>query len=100
MVAFLWLFNLISPITSIIGALVLCSGEFEGAEPIFGAVLAVVGFILGLTSWSETVPPRWFWVKSKLDLFDNKVWNSLSMALQFFLIPFAVAGIRMIIGAI
>lgn len=37
--ALLWVFQKIAPITSVIGALVLFSGEFEGYELIVGAVL-------------------------------------------------------------
>lgn len=45
----LWFFQKISPILTVLGALVLFSGCFEGYEFIVGAVLAVLGFIVG---WS------------------------------------------------
>jgi len=96
----LWLFNAISPITSLIGFFALCDGEYEGYELIAGSVLAVVGLVVGLSSWSLTVPPRWFWAKSKMTLFNNKVWYALSYASQFFLIPYAVTGIMDIIGSL
>ena len=98
--ALLWIFQKIAPITSIIGALVLFSGEFEGYELIVGAILAVLGFIVGFSAWGETVPPRWFWVKSRLELFDNRVWNAFSYAFQFFLIPCAITGIIMLVDAL
>ena len=78
-------------------ALVLFSGCFEGYEFIVGAILAVLGLIVGWSAWGQEVPPRWFWVKSKLELFDNRVWNAFSYALQFFLIPFAITGIIAIV---
>ena len=96
--AFLWVLQKISPILTILGALVLFGGGFEGYEFIVGAILAVFGLIVGWSAWGQEVPPRWFWVKSKLELFDNRVWNAFSYALQFFLIPFAITGIVTIVG--
>lgn len=95
--AFLWLFQMIAPIITIIGALVLFSGDFGANDLIIGAILAVVGFIMGLTTWSEIVPPRWFWVKSPLELFSNRITNAFTCAIQFFLIPCAITGITMIV---
>lgn len=92
----LWIFQKISPILTILGALVLFGGGFEGYEFIVGAVLAVLGLIVGWSAWGQEVPPRWFWVKSKLELFDNRIWNAINYALQFFLIPFAITGILML----
>jgi hypothetical protein len=37
------------------------------------------------------VPPRWFWVKSSVDLLDSRIFTALSYAFQFFCIPAAVA---------
>jgi hypothetical protein len=95
--AFLWVFQKISPILTVIGALVLFGDGYKGYEFIVGAVLAVFGLIVGWSTWGQEVPPRWFWVKSKLELFDNRVGNAFSYALQFFLIPFAITGIIAIV---
>ena len=94
--ALLWFFQKISPILTILGALVLFSDGFEGFEFYVGAVLAVLGLIVGWSTWGQEVPPRWFWVKSNLELFDNRIWNAFSYAFQFFMIPFGVTGIIMI----
>ena len=96
--AFLWLFQKISPILTILGALTLFSGGSEGYEIIVGAVLAVVGLIVGWSSWGLEVPPRWLWVKSKLELFNNRIWNAFSYAFQFFMIPFGITFIVEIIN--
>lgn len=95
--ALLWIFQKISPILTVLGAFVLFGDGFEGYEFIVGVVLAVLGLIVGWSSWSQDVPPRWFWVKSKLELFDNRFWNAFSYAIQFFLIPFGVTGIITIV---
>ena len=39
--------------------------------------LALAGFILGLTNWALDVPPKLFWTKSRVQLFDNRVGNAL-----------------------
>ena len=95
--ALLWIFQKISPILTVLGALVLFGDGFEGYEFIVGAILAVLGLIVGWSTWGQEVPPRWFWVKSKIELFDNRVWNAFSYALQFFLIPFGITGIISIV---
>ena len=95
--ALLCVFQKISSILTILGALVIFGGGFEGCEFIVGAILAVLGLIVGWSTWGQEVPPRWFWVKSKLELFDNRAWNAFSYALQFFLIPFGIMGIVTIV---
>ncbi len=93
MVVFLWLWNIISPLILFLGLGYIATGEAEGWEFIAGGGAALLGFIIGFTGWAETVPPRWFWVKSSVDLFDNRFFTALSYALQFFLIPSAIMGI-------
>ena len=39
--------------------------------------LALAGFILGFTNWALDVPPKFFWTKSRVQLFDNRVGNAL-----------------------
>ena len=95
--ALLWVFQKVSPILTILGALVLFGGGFIGYEFIVGAVLAVLGLIVGWSSCGQEVPPRWFWVKSKLELFDNRIGSAFGYAVQFFMIPFGVTGIIAII---
>ena len=38
---------------------------------------ALAGFILGFTNWALDVPPKFFWTKSRVQLFDNRVGNTL-----------------------
>ncbi|MDD6184391.1 MAG: hypothetical protein PUB29_02045 [Bacteroidales bacterium] len=39
--------------------------------------LALAGFILGFTNWALDVPPKFFWTKSRVQLFDNRVGDAL-----------------------
>lgn len=69
MAAFLWIFQFISPIAFVLGGLYLLEDPSSLAITL-GCVAAVVGLIIGIAGWAETVPPRWFWVKSSTELPD------------------------------
>lgn len=66
MAVFLWIFQYISPITLVLGGLYL----LEDSSPlalVLGGVAAVLGLIVGIVGWADTVPPRWLWIKSSMD---------------------------------
>lgn len=92
MAIFLWLFQYISPITFILGGLYL----LEDPEPlvlVLGAIAAVFGLIVGIVGWADTVPPRWFWIKSSMELAGSRVMTAIGYAIQFFFIPPCVIGL-------
>lgn len=92
MAIFLWLFQYISPITFILGGLYL----LEDPEPlalILGAIAAVLGLVVGVVGWGDTVPPRWFWIKSSMELAGSRVMTAIGYAIQFFFIPPCVIGL-------
>jgi len=104
MTALLWLIQKIAPITNLVGLLVLLSELAYndigiGTHVYFLAGgLALAGFILGFTNWALDVPPKFFWTKSRVQLFDNRVGNALGYAVIFFLLPFFVAGVAVVVG--
>ena len=92
MAIFLWLFQFISPITFIIGGLYL----LEDPEPlalVLGAIAAVLGLVVGIVGWADTVPPRWFWIKSSMALAGSRFMTAIGYAIQFFFIPPCVIGL-------
>jgi hypothetical protein len=92
MAIFLWLFQFISPITFILGGLYL----LEAPSPlalVLGGVAAVLGLVTGIVGWGDTVPPRWFWIKSSMELADSRFMTALGYAIQFFFIPPCVIGL-------
>ena len=92
MALFLWLYQFISPITFIFGGLYL----LEDPSPlaiILGVIAAVLGLVVGTVGWADTVPPRWFWIKSSMDLAGSRFMTALGYAIQFFFIPAFVMGI-------
>ena len=99
MTALLWLLQKIAPITNLVGLLVLLSeigfGDIGIGTHVYVVAggLALAGFVLGFTNWALDVPPKFFWTKSRVQLFDNRVGNALGYAVIFFLLPFFVAGV-------
>ena len=83
----------------ILGALYLI-GDPSILSLVLGGVAAVFGLIVGIVGWADTVPPRWFWVKSKVGLFDTLIGGAFSYALRFAFIPFAILGVIAIIEAV
>lgn len=91
MAVFLWLFQFISPITFILGGLYL----LENPSPLtlgLGGAAAVIGLIVGIVGWGDTVPPRWFWIKSSTELAGSRIMTAIGYAIQFFFIPAFVIG--------
>ena len=91
MAFFLWIFQFISPIALILGGLYLV----ENPSPLalgLGGVAAVLGLIVGIVGWGDTVPPRWFWIKSSMDLAGSRFMTALGYAIQFFFIPAFIMG--------
>ena len=99
MTVFLWILQKIAPITNLVGLFVLLSGIGYGdskIEPyvyVLAGVLALAGFAIGFTNWALDVPPRFFWTKSRVELFDNRVGNAFGYAIIFFFLPFFVVGV-------
>lgn len=91
MSVFLWIFQFISPITFILGGLYL----LENPSPLtlgLGGAAAVIGLIIGIVGWGDTVPPRWFWIKSSTELAGSRILTAIGYAIQFFFIPAFVIG--------
>ena len=106
MTVILWIIQKIAPITNIVSILVLLSeigyGDIGIASHVYiiAGVLALVGFIIGFTNWALDIPPKFFWTKSRVELFDNRVGNAFGYAIIFFLLPFFVEGVMVVVGEI
>lgn len=92
MAIFLWLFQYISPISFIIGALYLIE-EPSPVALVIGGIAAVIGLIVGIIGWADTVPPRWFWIKSSMDLAGSRFMTAIGYAVQFFFLALAIFGL-------
>lgn len=91
MAIFLWIFQFISPVAVVLGGFYL----LEDADPlalVLGIISAIIGLIVGIVGWGDTVPPRWFWIKSSMDLAGSRFMTALGYAIQFFFIPAFIMG--------
>lgn len=104
MTALLWIIQKLAPITSIVGLLYLLSalanGNIEPYMYILAGALALVGLAIGFTNWALEIPPKFFWTKSRVELFDNRVGNAFGYAVIFFLLPFFVAAVIVVVERI
>jgi len=92
MAIFLWVFQFVSPITLIIGGLYL----LEDPSPLaltLGVVASIIGLIVGIVGWGDTVPPRWFWIKSSMELAGSRFMTAIGYAIQFFFLALAIFGL-------
>lgn len=97
MAVFLWLFQFISPLSLIFGIFYL----IENPEPmamVLGGLSAVFGLIIGIIGWADTVPPRWFWIRSSMELAGSRFLAAIGYAIQFFFIPLAIFGLMEVLG--
>ena len=54
--------------------------------------------VLFVVKLALDIPPKFFWTKSRVQLFDNRVGNAFGYAVIFFLLPFFVAGVVFMVG--
>ena len=92
MAIFLWLFQYISPVAIILGGLYLLE-EPSTTALVIGGISAVIGLIVGIIGWADTVPPRWFWIKSSMDLAGSRFMTAIGYAVQFFFLALAIFGL-------
>jgi cytochrome c biogenesis protein CcdA len=64
---------------------------------VFAGVLAVVGLIFGIFAHRNDIPPRWFWSKSRNDIFSFSVTAVLGYAMSFAMWPCAIYIVKVII---
>lgn len=92
MAIFLWIWQFIGPVALILGGLYL----LEDPSPLaltLGGLAAVIGLIVGIVGWADTVPPRWFWIKSSTELAGSRIMTAIGYAIQFFFLPAAIIGL-------
>ncbi len=58
-----------------------------------GVVASIIGLIVGIVGWGDTVPPRWFWIKSSMELAGSRFMTAIGYAIQFFFLVLAIFGL-------
>ena len=92
MVVLAYIINLLAPVVNFLGMLGLCGCViYEDLYVlIFAAVMAVLGLVFGIFAYKLDIPPRWFWSKSKNDLFRFSVAAVLGYAGSLAMWPCAI----------
>ena len=107
MAVFLWIWQYIGPVALILGGHYFFEEPggglylLENPSPLtlgLGGAAAVIGLIIGIVGWADTVPPRWFWIKSTSDLAGSRIMTAIGYAVQFFFLPSAILGLMALLG--
>lgn len=87
-----FIINSLAPIVNIMGLIGLCGCGMYGFGHLFiySAILFVVGLVFGVFAYNQDIPPRWFWSKSKNDLFRFAFTSVLGYAWSFAMWPTAI----------
>ncbi len=80
-----YIINLLAPIINTLGLIGLCGCVAEGDFYILiiTAVLFVIGLLFGIFAFRMDIPPRWFWSKSRNELFSFSITAVLGYAWNF-----------------
>ena len=102
LIIFAYIINLLAPIMNVIGTLGLCLCVVNDAILVLAiaGIMAVVGLVFGIFAYRLDVPPRWFWSKSKNELFSFSITAVLGYALNFAMWPCAVYLIKYVLDRV
>lgn len=90
-----YIINLFAPIVNTLGAIGLCGCiVYDDFYILYtAAVMAILGLVFGIIAYRNDVPPRWFWSKSKNQIFEFSVsavlgysWNFTAWVFTIYLI--------------
>jgi hypothetical protein len=97
-----FIINLFAPIVNTIGAFGLLGCIIYDDLHILAlvSILAIVGLVFGIFAYRMDIPPRWFWAKSKNELFRFSVTAVLGYAWSFAMWPCAIYMIMVIVDKI
>ena len=95
-----YIINLFAPIVNVVGLLGLCGCIVYDDVYVLAIAggLFVVGIIFGIAAYRLDIPPRWFWSKSRNDLFKFSVTAVLGYAWSFAMWSMAIYFVELIIS--
>lgn len=95
-----YIINLFAPVVNFVGLLGLCGCVvYEDLHVlIISSILFVLGLVFGIFAHRRDIPPRWFWAKSKNDIFKFSITAVLGYAWSIAMWPYAIYIIRVIIS--
>lgn len=97
-----FLINLFAPIVQPLGVLGVCGCViYEDYQSLQQAgILAVAGVIFGILAHRLDIPPRWFWAKSRNEIFRYRIFAVLGYMWSLAAWPPAIYFVRLILGPV
>ena len=80
-----YIINLFAPIVNTLGAIGLCGCiVYDDFHILYtAAAMAILGLVFGIIAYRNDIPPRWFWSKSKNQIFEFSVSAVLGYSWSF-----------------
>lgn len=95
-----FILGLFSPIVLLVGGitfLMYAVGEGDVELLIYSGIAFVGGIVFGIFAYKNDIPPRFFWSKSKNEIFEFSVSSILGYGIYFGLLPSAIYFISQIV---
>lgn len=102
MVVLAYIINLLAPVVNFLGMLGLCACIIYEELPVllFSGIMAVVGLVFGIFAHKMDIAPRWFWSKSRNELFRFSVTAVLGYVGNLAMWPCAIYMVKVLVNAV
>ena len=102
MVVLAYIINLLAPVVNFLGMLGLCACIIYEELPVllFSGIMAVVGLVCGIFAHRMDIEPRWFWSKSRNELFRFSVTAVLGYVGNLAMWPCAIYLLKVVVNAV
>lgn len=80
-----YIINFFAPLVNFLGLIGLCGAVAVGDWGVLSiaGVFAIVGFVFGILAYKNDIPPRWFWSRSRNEIFEFSVSAVLGYTYNF-----------------
>lgn len=102
MVVLVFIINLLAPVVNILGLIGLCACVvYEDLYIlVFAGIMALVGLVFGIFAHRMDIAPRWFWSKSRNELFRFSVMAVLGYVGNLAMWPCAIYLLKVVVNAV
>lgn len=102
MVVLAFIINLLAPVVNMLGVLGLCACVIyeDFYILVFAGTMALVGLVFGIFAHRMDIAPRWFWSKSRNELFRFSVMAVLGYVGNLAMWPCAIYMVKVLVNAV
>ena len=102
MVVLAFIINLLAPVVNMLGVLGLCACVIyeDFYILVFAGTMALVGLVFGIFAHRMDIAPRWFWSKSRNELFRFSVTAVLGYIGNLAMWPCAIYLLKVVVNAV